>query len=165
MTSICQFCQFVKMSPPSKESRASPGTSQVTPGWPATSRKPRVAPNRSPNFPMSLFPYSSRWIDVPRCQVWSLALHLDFLPKIFITHQDKMFVHIFENISWWSWVDLGEGHNLQFEGFRRIIGIPTLETKIFRKLASLANFVSKVLKDYRNPNFRKDVCTKVFIFF
>ena len=45
----------------------------------------------------------------------------------------------------WVWTRpgrVGESHDLQFEGFQRIIGI-------FLRLASLATFVSKVFKGFK----------------
>ena len=45
-------------------------------------------------------------------------------------------------------VDLGEGHNFQLEGFRRIIGITTFKTKIFEGFASLATFILKVFEGF-----------------
>ena len=47
-----------------------------------------------------------------------------------------------------TYQSLGKGNNLRFEGFWRIIGIPTFETKIFRGLASLATLVLKVLEGW-----------------
>ena len=54
------------------------------------------------------------------------------LEKIFI--QEMMIIFLLQTfckIYCVCSVDLGEGHNLRFEGFWRILRIPTFETKIF----------------------------------
>ena len=92
--------------------------------------------------------WTSYWLAEKR---WSWQRSLQRFKYILKSlHYESLGLYWLYGISWYHELfyccrlDLDEDQNLWFKGFRRILGIPIFETKIFQMLGSLASFVSKV---------------------